>query len=117
MKSLGAHLDAEELHLLFLEMDVDEDGRISFDEFCDVMATNQQEEESDANVGNAIFNMIDHDGSGHIETSELKVLLRRFELGEEEIDNAVALFDFDHSGDISKKEFCETIERMRSFAV
>jgi len=115
MRSLGAELDADELRLLFVEMDVDGGGTIDFDEFCGVMAQGQAGDETDAaEVADAIFNMIDHDNSGTVETAELKNLLRRFELSDDEIDNAAALFDVDHDGTITKKEFCECVERMRS---
>ena len=117
MRSLGLDLDANELHLLFIEMDVDGGGTIDFDEFCVVMAQGQDGvEQSSAEVADAIFNMIDLDSSGTVETSELKNLLRRFEMGDDEIDNAVALFDVDHDGTITKKEFCACVDRMRSIA-
>lgn len=117
MRSLGAELDAGELHLLFIEMDVDGGGTIDFEEFCGVMAQGQSgAEQSSEEVADAIFNMIDHDNSGTVETAELKNLLRRFELSDDEIDNAAALFDVDHDGTITKKEFGECVERMRSIA-
>ena len=75
------------------------------------MAREPNEEQTPKRVADAIFSMIDNDNSGKIETHELKALLKSFGLAEEEVDNAANLFDVDHSGDISKKEFCETIER------
>ena len=116
MNTLGNDLDETELELLFQEMDTDGNHVISFKEFCRVMAREPNEEQTPKQVADAIFSMIDNDNSGKIETHELKVLLKSFGLAEEEVDNAASLFDVDHSGDISKKEFQEIIERMKSFA-
>ena len=112
---MGHSVTEDQLQRMMDLADADGGGTIDFDEFCGVMAQGQGGDETNAaEVADAIFNMIDHDNSGTVETAELKNLLRRFELSDDEIDNAAALFDVDHDGTITKKEFCECVERMRS---
>ena len=61
----------------------------------------------------AVFNQIDLDKSGTVDTSELKRMLyglrKVFPVGEEEINAMVAKIDTDGDGEIDEKEWCKNL--------
>ncbi|KAL1504729.1 hypothetical protein AB1Y20_008507 [Prymnesium parvum] len=116
MSSLGISLLDDELERLYAEMDIDGDGSISFEEFRTGMLEPADEQTPDE-IATAIFSMIDKEGTGQVTSKALKDALRALsmELSEEDIDNAVTLFDTSRDGIITRKEFKEQLEVMKTF--
>ena len=116
LKSLGQELDETGLHNLFVMMDADGSGSIDFDEFTAVMA-DPGEKQTAAQIAASIFVLIDKDGSGVVTVTELKSALLGLGAGltEEDVFAALQLFDTGGSGDISKQEFIQAIEIMKTF--
>ena len=65
----------------------------------------------------AIFSILDADRSGKITTSELMATLKGMNVGlsDDEIMAAMQLFDHNKSGDITKHEFIQAVELMKTF--
>jgi len=118
MKSLGQDLDESALNTLYAQMDPDGSGTIDFSEFCDAMAPEPGTGDTPAQVASAVFLMLDKDGSGKITAAELKasVLLVNPAVTDEDVAAAMELFDKDHTGTITEKEFRQGIELMKTFS-
>jgi len=92
------------------------DGTISFVEFRTAMlrpATQQTPEE----IANSIFAIIDKAGTGKVTSRQLKDALMALNMGlsDEDIDNAVVMFDASRDGIITRKEFTDQLEIMKTF--
>jgi len=116
MSSLGMELSDSDLATLYAQMDPSGDGTIDFNEFCDVMAPDTTPE-TPAQVAASVFLMLDKDGSGKITATELKdsVMQVNPHVTDDDIGAAMELFDKDHTGTITEKEFRQGIELMKTF--
>jgi len=116
MKSLGMELSDSDLATLYVQMDPSGDGTIDFGEFCDAMAPDPVPE-TPAQVAASVFLMLDKDGSGKITAGELKESVCKINpaLTDDDIGAAMELFDKDHTGTITEKEFRQGIELMKTF--
>jgi len=116
MQSLGMDLSDSDLATLYAQMDPSGDGIIDFGEFCDAMAPDPVPE-TPAQVAASVFLMLDKDGSGKITAGELKESVIKINpaLNDEDIGAAMELFDKDHTGTITEKEFRQGIELMKTF--
>ena len=107
------------LNDLMALMDPSGDGQIDFGEFCDVMASGTSDPKADtpAEMARAIFDLMDRDGSGKITASELKAEVKKLNpsVTDEEVSQAMLLFDKDGSNSITEKEFRHGIEIMKTF--
>jgi Ca2+-binding EF-hand superfamily protein len=114
--SLGQDLSESDLQTMYVQMDPSGDGVIDFDEFCDVMAPDETPE-TPAQVAASVFLMLDSDGSGKITAAELKAAVVKVNtnLTDDDIGAAMELFDKDHTGTITEKEFRQGIELMKTF--
>ena len=97
-------------------MDSDGSGKIEINEFLAYMADppgNQSVEE----IAGGIFALLDANGDGNLGRGELKSRLEGLNAGlnEADIEAAMALFDKDKSGSITKKEFLYAIKEMKTF--
>jgi len=52
-----------------------------------------------------LFAEFDRDGSGSVSTDEAKVMLKRYGLNNEQIDELIAKYDVDHDGELQYTEF------------
>ena len=116
MLSLGISLDENELANVMVQMDASGDGQVSFEEFCDVMGGSDEPEEPKA-IAEAIFKMVDKDGSGEISHAELRTSLLSLGAGltEDDIRAALELFDTGNDGAITEHEFVQVLELMKTF--
>lgn len=88
------------------EVDVDGNGTIDFQEFCDMMAKKLKDSDSEEEIKQA-FKVFDRDGNGTISVSELKSVMSSLgeKLTDGEIDAMIREADVDGDGEISYDEF------------
>lgn len=117
MQTLGVTLDEVQLANLYTEMDPSGDGQIDFKEFCEAMARDPEEQQSTLEMATAIFAMLDKSGDGKVSTAEMKSAMVSMNpsLSDEDINAAMSLFDKDGTGNMSKQEFVQGVETMKTF--
>ncbi|ROT36915.1 calmodulin [Sodiomyces alkalinus F11] len=112
MNSLGLKPTLDEVKQMILEIDVDGDGRINFEEFLEIMAEPARPVGESKNELVAAFEVFDKDGSGSVSPSELRSVL--ISLGQrhsdEEIDEMVRQADLDRNGSIDYHEFVQLMD-------
>jgi len=118
MQTLGATLNETELNNMYTEMDLLGDGKIEFKEFAQAMAQDPNEQLSTVEMATVIFSMLDKSGDGKVCTAEMKsaVIAMNPSLKDEDVHAAMMLFDKNGSGDMTKQEFVNGIEQMKTFA-
>jgi len=110
MKSMGTSLEKAELLQLVEELDSNGDGAVSFVEFASHMLTDE-EDESAEEVAEAIFDMMDADGSGNLTMAEIKAAFASLHTGlsDDDISEIVSRMDADDSGDVDRAEFVQLL--------
>ena len=98
MNNLGQNPSSVELQDMINEVDVDGNGTLEFEEFCQLMArqtkeTNQEDELKER------FKLFDKDGNGLIDRDELRTVMQQLgeKLSEDDIDEMIE--DADKNGD------------------
>ena len=106
MQSMGQNPTVEEIQEMMKEVDLDQDGKISFEEFMHLMTNNTKETETEDEVINA-FRVFDKEGNGLISSAELKHIMMTIgdKMTEEEADEMVNEADIDEDGMINYEEF------------
>ncbi|KAG7005624.1 hypothetical protein G7Y79_00018g044310 [Physcia stellaris] len=101
MESLGLKPSKTELGDIMNEIDVDQSGTISFDEFATIMAQKVKASDSDAEL-RAAFEVFDKDGSGTINAQELFQVMKSIgeDFTEAQIDEMLKEADHDGNGTI-----------------
>ena len=111
MKSLGHGPTEQEVNDMMSEVDVDGNGNIDFKEFIGLMARKLRDVDNDEELMES-FKLIDRNGDGKIDASELKFLI--ITIGESITDDEVAEMiidaDEDQDGLISYEEFAKIIK-------
>ncbi|KAH8381938.1 hypothetical protein KR009_001095, partial [Drosophila setifemur] len=106
MRILGQNPTEGELQDLISEIDANGNGQIDFNEFCQLMAKQMRETDTEEEMREA-FKIFDRDGDGFISPAELRFVM--INLGEkvtdEEIDEMIREADFDNDGMINYEEF------------
>ncbi|KAK9889611.1 hypothetical protein WA026_006985 [Henosepilachna vigintioctopunctata] len=111
MDMLGAQVNAEELEGIINEIDEDENGEITFQEFLTLAAKFLVEEDEDTDAIQTelkgAFRMYDREGNGFITTQVLREILRELDdnLSENDLDNMIEEIDTDGSGTVDWEEF------------
>ena len=103
LETLGQDLTAAELRDRMREVDVDESGKLDFDEFAATLARWQEDELRD------VFAFFDGDASGSISVAELSIAIQALgddTLTPEEAAARASRVDSDGSGMIDCDEFC-----------
>ncbi|XP_078435419.1 putative calcium-binding protein CML31 [Wolffia australiana] len=107
MKKIGLTLSVEEATSAVDSVDHDGDGLLGFDEFADLMAEGEQEDEHREREMRAAFGVYECEGSGFITAASLKSAL--WAMGNRScIEDCTAMirkFDLDGDGVISFDEF------------
>ena len=107
MRSLGQNPTEAQLEDMISELDVDGNGSLDFPEFLTMLnrrtRTNEDIEEKLVEA----FKVFDVDGSGFIQSADLRVIKARLGeiLSDEEIDQMIRSADVDGDGQLNLEEF------------
>ena len=106
MQSMGQTPTGEEINEMMREVDLNQDGKIDFDEFMSLMIKNSPDTQTEEEVINA-FRVFDKEGNGLISSAELKHIMMTIgdKMTEEEADEMVNEDDIDEDGMINYEEF------------
>lgn len=112
IRALGFEPSREELRKLTASVDPDGVGKLSFEEFLEIMSSKMSEKDSKEEVLKA-FRLFDDDGTGKITFKNLKRVAK--ELGEnltdEELQEMIDEADKDGDGEISQEEFLKIMKK------
>lgn len=110
MRSLGKHPTDEELKKIVDEIDIDGDGKVTFDEFLTIMTKQFCSKETAADIREA-FRVFDKDGKGYLTVSEFRHIMEN--LGEkmtwEETEEMIEMVDTDGDDKISCDDFIKIV--------
>lgn len=114
-RSLRGYATNESVRAKIMSMDLDLDGRITFEEFAQYMSAGIEEDEAELHREDgspdwfALFVHFDHDGSGIISLKELKSLLEEIgrETDREGLIAVIRDIDRDANMEISYSEFIQ----------
>jgi calmodulin len=106
MESMGQNPTDEEINEMMREVDLNQDGKIDFDEFMILMTKSSPDTQTEEEVINA-FRVFDKEGNGLIASSELKHIMMTIgdKMTEEEAEEMVNEADIDEDGMINYEEF------------
>ena len=106
MFSMGQNPTEDEINEMMREDDLNQDGKIDFDEFMILMTKSSPETQAEEEVINA-FRVFDKEGNGLIASSELKHIMMTIgdKMTEEEAEEMVNEADIDEDGMINYEEF------------
>lgn len=104
MQSLGQNPSDSQLQEMIQEVDLDFSGTIDFEEFKALMIAQSGDRESRLKTA---FNVFDEDRSGLISANELRDVMNKFGLTNEELDQLIKEVDEDGDGTIDFEEFCK----------
>jgi len=108
---LGMQYRGKELQDIIEDIDEDENGEISFEEFANLAAKFLVEEDEDTEAIQlelkGAFRLYDKEGNGFISTEVLREILRELDdnLSDDELDNMIDEIDADGSGTVDWDEF------------
>lgn len=112
IRALGFEPTREEIRKLIANVDPEGLGKLSFDEFLDLMSVKMGEKDSKDEVLKA-FKLFDDDNTGKITFKNLKRVAK--ELGEnltdEELQEMIEEADRDGDGEISQEEFLRVMKK------
>ncbi|XP_034937207.1 caltractin [Chelonus insularis] len=111
-KALGVEPKKEELKKIITEIDPDNTGEITFDEFLSVMSTKISAKDSMDEILKA-FRLFDDDNTGKITLKNLKRVANELgeNLTEEELQEMIDEADIDGDGEISQEEFLRIMKK------
>ena len=103
---MGQNPTDDEINEMMREVDLNQDGKIDFDEFMILMTKSSPDTQTEEEVINA-FRVFDKEGNGLIASSELKHIMMTIgdKMTEEEADEMVNEADIDEDGMINYEEF------------
>ncbi|KAK2584468.1 hypothetical protein KPH14_006843 [Odynerus spinipes] len=106
---LGHEQSGEALQEIIREVDVDESGELSFEEFCVLASKFLVEEDTEAMQQELkeAFRLYDREGNGYITTEVFRDILHELDdqIPEWELDNMIEEIDADGSGTVDYDEF------------
>jgi Ca2+-binding EF-hand superfamily protein len=106
---LGMPLEKGDLLSVMQEMDIDADGRISFEEFNDWWILNFEKNVYQLRDPKEVFRELDTDGSGVLEKKEVQILLQQLgmkKISKRDLGQLMADLDSDSDGVVTIDEFC-----------
>ena len=106
MVSMGQNSTDDEINEMMREVDLNQDGKIDFDEFMILMTKSSPDTQAEEEVINE-FRVFDKEGNGLIASSELKHIMMTIgdKMSEEEAEEMVNEADIDEDGMINYEEF------------
>ncbi|XP_075409296.1 calmodulin-like protein 3 [Tenrec ecaudatus] len=107
LQKLGKNLSEEELKALISKVDKDGDGRISLQEFLEVIDQYLKGPGGSEQMLQSVFREFDLDGDGQITVAELKLAMGKIgaKVSEEELDQMITEADEDRDGQVNFEEF------------
>merc|ERR1711936_571937 len=110
LRAMGQNPTEDELLNLVLEVDIDGNGTIEFDEFLSMMKKKASEVDEEADLREA-FKIFDRDKDGYISMKELKKVASTLGtmLTKEELDEFMAEADADGNGKLDYDEFAKML--------
>lgn len=111
MRNLGNAPTEGEIQDMILEVDIDGNGNINFQEFLSLMARRMRDGDLEEEM-KQVFKLFDRDGNGKVGASELKSLMIGIgeKITDEEIEDMIREADKDGDGFINYQEFKDIIE-------
>lgn len=104
LNTLGQMFDDLALQALIVETDVEEEGRVNFDDFCRIAGPFLEEDDAEAMQQELkeAFRLYDREGNGYITTKTLKEILAALDdkLSDADLDGIIAEIDTDGSGTV-----------------
>ncbi|CAI9154134.1 unnamed protein product [Rangifer tarandus platyrhynchus] len=106
MQELGLKLSEAELKGIITQLDTDNNGVISFQEFLGAMASELQTSATEEGL-KEIFRALDQDNDGYISVDELRQATSQLEekMSQDELDAMIREADVDQDGRVNYKEF------------
>ncbi|KAK8388759.1 hypothetical protein O3P69_020638 [Scylla paramamosain] len=109
--TMGTAFDIDDLNETIKRVDVDNDGKISFDKFV-IIASNFLQEDDEETITNELkeaFRLYDKEGKGYITTATLKEILRELDnkLSETDLNDIIEEIDEDGKGKVDFEGFRE----------
>lgn len=114
LSSLGKNFMDSEAESVIAEIDMDENGTIDFEEFCNFMAGSMSDQDNEDHLREA-FRIFDADGSGTIDSSELRKTITavmgstKDHISESELEEMMRDADLDGDGVVDYDEFVKTM--------
>eukprot|EP01119_Soliformovum_irregulare_P018126 TRINITY_DN549_c0_g1_i5.p1 TRINITY_DN549_c0_g1~~TRINITY_DN549_c0_g1_i5.p1 ORF type:complete len:201 (+),score=86.88 TRINITY_DN549_c0_g1_i5:314-916(+) len=108
MNALGQHITVSEAHEMIGEMEMNSDGELGFDEFCQFMHGQAGAHEIEPEkLAKKMFEIFDKDKSGTITTEEFLHVMEKMgeSLTREDVEDIVLELDKDGDGEIDAEEF------------
>ncbi|XP_045135438.1 troponin C-like [Portunus trituberculatus] len=111
LNTMGTAFDIDDLNETIKRVDVDNDGKISFDKFV-IIASNFMQEDDEETITNELkeaFRLYDKEGKGYITTATLKEILRELDnkLSETDLNDIIEEIDVDGKGKVDFEGFRE----------
>ncbi len=99
-----SHHQLEEVKLFMSKWDRNKDGRIDFDEFCEVISKSRRDWDDQLRIA---FEVFDVDGDGRISAQEIVHMLKEMgmTITQHELELIMSEVDTDRSGHIEFDEF------------
>lgn len=111
LNTIGQAYDDTELTALVAENDPGNEGKVSFETFCQIAVHFLEEEDAEAMQEELkeAFRLYDREGNGYITTSVLREILAALDdkLNSEDLDGIITEIDTDGSGTVDFDEFME----------
>jgi calmodulin len=106
MRSMGHELNEQELIDMITEVDSNEDKRIDFNEFCQIMSKRAKDTAIEEELVEA-FRIFDKEGNGFISSSEFRHIMLTLgeRLSDEEVDEMIKDADPKGEGEINYRDF------------
>lgn len=112
IRALGFEPKKQEIKKMISEVDPEDSGKLSFDDFLTLMSMKMAEKDSDEEILKA-FRLFDDDDTGKISFKNLKRVAK--ELGEnltdEELQEMIDEADRDGDGEINQQEFLRIMKK------
>jgi len=112
--TMGLAYEEHQMTQILKVLDADSSGDVSFLEFAEYMLHKEGDHLEPEEAAEKIFEMIDTDGGGVLDTVEMKEAFEKMHTGLtlNELTQVMLLFDQDGTGKVEKPEFIEVLKQI-----